>query len=172
MLPPPTASCSTIMCRLVSAINSKMAAARTKLINGASKFRGSCRKGHKGASTGPILKGGLPKFVGKFPPKEEHQQKEHHHSTFARMAHRFAHMIVIPVLFGIAAGATASAMGLLVGQIIVFVWMRYRGGRKGAYQRVEEGEDEDEDEKILDKEGLPKYEDIEVIVVDEKKETL
>ena len=160
------------MCRLVSAINSKMTATRTKLINGASKFRGSCRKGQRGAYIGPILKGGLPKFTGKFPPKEKHHPKVHHPSTFSRVAHRFAHMILIPVLFGIAAGATASALGLLVGQIIVFVWMRYRGERKGTYQRVGEDRDQEEGEEVLEKEGLPMYEDIEAVVVDEKKETL
>ena len=158
------------MCRLVSAINAKMAAARAKLMSGASNLRGSCHKGHKGVHTGPVLKGGLPKFLGKFAPKGQYQPKEHHHSTFSRMAHRFAHMVLVPVLFGIAAGATASALGLLVGQVIVFIWLRYRGGRKGAYQHVEEGEEVDV--VMLEKEGLPKYEDIETATVQEKKEAL
>ena len=158
------------MCRLVSAINAKMTAARAKLLSGASKLRGSCRKGHKGLHTGPILKGGLPKFAGKFPPQGHHEPEAHHYSTFSHMAHRFAHMVLIPILFGIAAGATASALGLLVGQVVVFIWLRYRGSRKGAYQRVEEGEEDVEE--ALDKEGLPKYEEIQTVIVKEKKEAL
>ena len=160
------------MCRIVSAINAKMATARAKLMSGASRLRGSCRKGQKGAHTSPILKGGLPKFAGKFPPNGHHAPEAHHHSTFARIARRFVFMVLIPVLVGIATGAVASALGLLVGHSIVSVWVRFRAGRKGAYQHVEEAEEEDEDKEVVDKDGLPKYEDVEAVALEEKKEVL
>ncbi|KAI4258776.1 MAG: hypothetical protein LQ352_001085 [Teloschistes flavicans] len=70
--------------------------------------------------------------------------------------------VILPVLVGIVFGIAASAIGMIVGQIIVAVWLRLR--RKSsttvAYAPV----------AMEEKEGLPKYEDLDdtKTVVDEK----
>lgn len=55
----------------------------------------------------------------------------------------------------------ASAVGLLIGQLVVFLWMRYRRSSTSelAYERL--GSDE--------KEGLPAYEELEGEDVEEEK---
>ena len=53
-------------------------------------------------------------------------------------------------MVGVAVGITASALGMLVGQAVVFLWLKYRlskDSRQGTYQAVESE----------DKEGLPAY---------------
>jgi hypothetical protein len=53
----------------------------------------------------------------------------HHgpHGAFARTFSRIVHFIVVPAVLGVLAGLTASAVGMLVGQAVVFLWQRYRG---------------------------------------------
>lgn len=70
---------------------------------------------------------------------------------------------VVPALLGIIGGLTASAMGMLVGQAIVYLWFRtYRNGERGPL-RIYEREIaiiEEEQSKLLEKDGaLPMYED-------------
>lgn len=72
------------------------------------------------------------------------------------------------MLVGIAAGMAACAVGMLIGQIGVFLYMRFKGRNAVQYERVDV-------EDGLDKEGLPKYEELEagdVTGLDEKKEVL
>ena len=57
--------------------------------------------------------------------------------------------VVLPILIGIAFGLAASAVGMLVGQIVVFLWLRRR--RSDAQYEVVATEGE---------EGLPKYEEV------------
>lgn len=74
--------------------------------------------------------------------------------------------VALPIFIGIAAGMAASAVGLVIGQLAVMLWMRYRRAKQGAYIVVEQTEEA----------GLPNYEDLPVIeeedVSDEKKELL
>ncbi|KAJ5958680.1 uncharacterized protein N7479_005830 [Penicillium vulpinum] len=71
-----------------------------------------------------------------------------HHSAFARTFSRIVHFIVVPAVLGVLAGLTASAIGMLVGQAVVFLWQRYRGTpsaeRKAAW----------EDGEACEKQGL------------------
>ncbi|KAH8702434.1 hypothetical protein BGW36DRAFT_372851 [Talaromyces proteolyticus] len=53
-------------------------------------------------------------------------QHPHHRHGWRRTVSRIVRFIVIPAVLGVLAGLTASAIGMLVGQLIVFVWMRYR----------------------------------------------
>ena len=53
-------------------------------------------------------------------------------------------VVFVPILIGVAFGMAASAVGMLVGQAIVFLWMRFRGNKREAtYQRLE-SEEKDE----------------------------
>lgn len=60
-------------------------------------------------------------------------------------------VVFVPILIGVAFGMAASVIGMLVGQVIVFLWMKYRGtSREAAYEPL------DTDEK----EAPPAYQDI------------
>ena len=78
--------------------------------------------------------------------------------------------MLLPVLVGVVVGMTASAIGMLVGQLVVFLWMKYRrSGRQGAYEAVQS--DDKEGLPAYEDEGLPAYaEDMAVVVEDEKVE--
>ena len=70
----------------------------------------------------------------------------------------------VPILIGVAFGMAASAIGMLFGQLLVFLWMRYRrSDATPAYERLPA------DEKA---EVPPPYEDVPTIHVhfsDEKE---
>ena len=59
----------------------------------------------------------------------------------------------------------ACAVGMLVGQTAVFLWMKVRG--KGAYAKVEQAP-EYEKEALMTEGDLPKYEDVEAVVLVEE----
>ena len=67
--------------------------------------------------------------------------------------------VILPILIGIAFGLAASAVGMLVGQVVVFLWLRRR--RNNAQYEVvatEEGV-----------EGLPKYEEVAAAETEDEK---
>jgi hypothetical protein len=66
-------------------------------------------------------------------------------------AQRGVSFVLFPILVGIAFGVTASAVGMLVGQLVVFLWSKFRPANEVAYERLE-----DPDEKDV----LPAYEDM------------
>ncbi|KAF5863066.1 hypothetical protein ETB97_010634 [Aspergillus alliaceus] len=49
-----------------------------------------------------------------------------HHGNWERTASRVVRFIVVPAALGVLAGLAASAVGMLVGQVVVFLWQRYR----------------------------------------------
>ena len=52
----------------------------------------------------------------------------HHHGfvhSVLAFARRMFTFVLLPVMVGVAVGITASAMGMLVGQAVVFLWMKY-----------------------------------------------
>lgn len=60
-------------------------------------------------------------------------------------------VVFVPILIGVAFGMAASAVGMLVGQTIVFLWMKFRGNKREAmYQRLETDE----------KDEPPAYQDV------------
>ena len=60
-------------------------------------------------------------------------------------------VVFVPILIGVAFGMAASALGMLVGQAIVFLWMKFRGSKREArYQRLE----------IEEKDEPPAYHDV------------
>ena len=98
-----------------------------------------------------------------------------HHHGFLHKTLRFARhlftFVLLPVVVGVIVGMTASAIGMLVGQAVVFLWMKYRrsGGRQGAYEAVQ-ADDKEDSLPAYEEEGLPAYtEDTAVVVSDEKE---
>lgn len=60
-------------------------------------------------------------------------------------------VVFIPILIGVAFGMAASAIGMLVGQAVCFLWMKYRGtSRKATYEPLATDE----------KDAPPAYQDV------------
>ena len=74
-------------------------------------------------------------------------------------------MVLVPIFAGITMGMTVSLLGMLLGRLIAFLWIKFaRGGQRGyATVAQEEGEAEVVDEKVyevyVEEEPLPRYED-------------
>ena len=66
--------------------------------------------------------------------------------------------VLFPMLAGIAFGVVVSAVGMMIGQLVVMLWGKFRPVRKVAYEKVED----------LEKEDLPAYEDLEAKNENEK----
>ena len=79
----------------------------------------------------------------------------------ARMLKTTVKVVFIPILIGVAFGMAASAVGMLVGQMVVYLWMKFRGTkREAAYERL------DTDEK----DAPPAYQDVQGVEVMTEKE--
>ncbi|ETI24195.1 hypothetical protein G647_03564 [Cladophialophora carrionii CBS 160.54] len=121
-------------------------------------------------------------------PHGPHHHGPHHHGQhFAHHRfHRFGHMLhqtlrffVIPAILGVIGGLMASAIGMLVGQCISYLWIRFhrggvRGNATGRDIRVVEIvlDEEEKDALIIDEEAIdtpPEYTDVEAHTVDEKQ---
>ena len=108
-------------------------------------------------------------------PQAEPPHGHHHHkgprrncrmARVARALHRFFFGFVVPVLIGIAAGMTASLLGMVVGTALAMLWfVVVRGGRRGgASARCEPpAESADEDEAAMEKKGLMAEEEVESV---------
>lgn len=91
------------------------------------------------------------------------------HKTLRFARHLFT-FVLLPVIVGVIVGMTASAIGMLVGQAVVFLWMRYRrNGRQGSYEAVQNYDKEDALPAYEDQEGLPAYTEERVMVAEEKE---
>ena len=70
-----------------------------------------------------------------------HMHHGHHRGAFARTFSRIVRFILVPAILGVLAGLTASAVGMLVGQAVVFLWQRYRGTKPEEHMAAwEQGE--------------------------------
>ncbi|KAJ5777031.1 hypothetical protein N7520_000277 [Penicillium odoratum] len=81
-------------------------------------------------------------------PPHPHHMHGPPHGPFAHTFSRVVRFIVIPAILGVLAGLTASAVGMLVGQAVIFLWQRYRGTKKQEHKAAwEEG-------NVCEKQGL------------------
>jgi len=144
--------CQTLICKLKSILTGKLSHLKPKKGCGS---KVAPAKGHHHGHGGH---------------GSEHGAHRHHrHNGLSRFLHalkRAAFHVLIPVLSGIAAGFTASLLGMLVGQSAVFLWRTfYRRGRRGPCSRVERNETEadkkDQEKSLLEHQDPPPvYEDI------------
>ena len=72
--------------------------------------------------------GEKPPVWGAGPPPPGHHPHPHHfhQGGLHRTVSRVFRFIVMPAALGILAGLAASALGMLIGQVVVFFWLRYR----------------------------------------------
>ena len=174
----PDAKCSTIMCRVFTKIAAKLHAAGRKIKHICMKClqRLQALK-HHGRPTPPTMPKlpdmpslpNIPTSPDSFELPSHHHFKIGHHHGHHSWVHKLAHgtkkafaFIILPVLIGIAFGLAASAVGMLVGQIVVFFWLRRR--RNDAQYEAVETDDKEE--------GLPAYEELTAVEVGDEKEGL
>ncbi|KAJ5919746.1 hypothetical protein N7454_009581 [Penicillium verhagenii] len=86
----------------------------------------------------------------------------HHgpHGAFAHTFSRVVRFIVVPAILGVLAGLTASAVGMLVGQAVIFLWQRYRGTKKQEHKAAWESGNACEKQGLMTEsteEFLPEY---------------
>jgi len=177
--------CKTSFCRMKAMIMDKIRQALEKAKAAAEAAKNSKPaqwiKGCHGKFRGgrPHSKGGRPHHQGAKPDghgrRPHHGPHAHHHHDGRRFRHffiRFTHQFVVPILFGVAAGMTAGAIGMVIGHAIGFLWIKFaRGGQRGPYARVSQQEEAIEsDEKDVLIEEPPQYEELEVdsVKVDER----
>lgn len=68
--------------------------------------------------------------------------------AFAHTFSRVFRFVVIPAILGVLAGLAASAVGMIVGQAVIFLWRRYRGTTPQAHRAAWE------DGSVCEKQGL------------------
>ena len=65
-----------------------------------------------------------------------HHRHGHRRGGFLCTMKRIATKIFVPMLIGLAAGMTASVLGMMVGQFVVFIYRRFYRQRRGTYVQV------------------------------------
>jgi len=174
----PDAKCEDILCRIFTKVITGMNKAKASAKGAAHKMKCFCVKcfhklaGHKHHHKGPHHKGHQDGMAGvphrrpdgtmelpshiQFKPAGHHSH-HHHHSFLGKTAMVFrttVQFVLVPILIGVAFGMAASAIGLLVGQAIIFLWMKFRRTPEtGAYERI------DNDEK----DAPPMYQDVQAV---------
>lgn len=145
----------------ISRVRALVASTKARMLS-----MGSRITGHKGCHGPPMnpSDGEHPPFEkgshhGHHGPPHGPPHGPHHHSAFGRTFSRLVRFVLIPAALGVLAGLTASALGMLIGQLVVFVWLRYR---RPAIERspvqLEEGTDVEKEALVAD-ELPPKYEE-------------
>ena len=160
---------------LVSRIRGLLAGAKARVMGMTKTGRKGCHGKHKGKAMGHHKDGqdGMP-----FPPRPPFGEDGRHHAhahgparphhhhpyhgAFARTFSRIVHFIVVPAILGVLAGLTASAIGMLVGQAVVFLWQRYRGTTSSEHKAAWEDGEACEKQGLMDvprpsEEVLPEY---------------
>ena len=164
---PGATECATSLCRfraiIIARIRSMLEATKARAHAAGAWVKSGCRGrkngGHRhGQNTGD---------------RPHHRHHGHH------KMHRFGHILrqtlrffIIPALLGVIGGLMASAVGMLVGQALVYLWFRFhRGGQRGNIRIIEVAVSEDERDALVEAKDLPpKYEDVEDVIVEDTKE--
>jgi hypothetical protein len=116
--------------------------------------------------------------AGEKPHHSHHKDKghghgrhgHHRHGRLAAFLHKFnriAAHVLIPVFIGIMAGLTASAIGIIFGNLIVLLWRSFHHSQRG-YSRVEVDEAVDVVDIIDEKQRLMDGEPPEYIAENEE----
>ena len=117
---------------------------------------------HPGMSHGGHHDSQMQPNVGSLKLQGHEMPHEHHSwvSGFLNGVQRAISVFVLPMMAGIAFGMVAGAVGMMVAQLFVMLWGKFRPARKVAYERVED---------LDEKEELPAYhEDLEAKNENEK----
>ena len=175
----PDAKCGNILCRVFTKLIAGANKAKASAKGGMRKMKCLCvkcfhkltghqhHKGHKGHMAVPHRRPDgtieLPTHI-QFKPHGRHHHHHNPNSILGRMAlvlRTTVKVVFVPILIGVAFGMAASAIGMLVGQAVVFLWMKFRRSpENGAYERVEADE----------KDAPPAYQDVQGVEAMSEKE--
>lgn len=162
------------LCKLRNAVEAKVHGMKAGIRKGGCHGKGKGRPSRMGRLPGHIRPHFMrPNHDGDAPPPRHHgrphHMRPHGHHHHHHHGHGFMHSfssgftaVLIPTLAGIAVGMTVSLLGLVVGRLISFLWIKlYRGGRRGYASVALDDTIESETEKAIleeDAEALPAYE--------------
>jgi hypothetical protein len=161
---PGATECTTSLCRfraiVIARVRSILEAAKARAHATGAWVKGGCRGKKNGGSQ---VADGHPHHG---PPKH------HKMHRFGHILHQTLRFFIIPALLGVIGGLMASAVGMLVGQSLVYLWFRFhRRGQRGNARIVEIAVAEDEKDALVDTQELPpQYEDVEAVSVEDSKE--
>ena len=130
--------------------------------------------GHKGPFDGHRGPKGShrPHGDGEGRPHHGHHGPHHHGNRLAHILRQALRFFIVPALLGVVGGLVASAVGMLVGRTIVFMWARFhRGGQRGNIRIVEVAVEDDEKDALIIEELPPQYSDVEAVIVEDEKST-
>lgn len=164
---------------LVARVRGLLAAAKERVLGLAAKGgRKGCHGKHKGmmgmgSHHGPHKHHDAFGLEGLPFPGFKGPEDRYHHGHFnpenadrspnGALAHAFSRVvrfILVPAVLGVLAGLTASAVGMLVGQVVVFLWQRYRGTKPQKHKAAWEEGDVCEKQGLMtepSKDALPEY---------------
>lgn len=166
--------CTTSLCRLRAIIATRL----RQMIDAARTHAGNAKTWIKNGCSGRKHAPGNVQQDQQNPPHHGHG----HHGQgrlrrfFQKTVHfsgQVIHFFILPALFGVAGGLVACALGMLVGQAVASC-MNRRSRRAGAgvAALTADGEiaisDEEKDVLVENGEMPPQYEDVDVVVVEEK----
>lgn len=163
---PGAKECTTSLCQLhaitIARVRAILEAARARAHAVGNWMKTGCHgKKHGGNQAGPA--------TGDHPHYPHHGHHKMH--RFRRILRQTLRFFIIPALLGVIGGLLASAVGMLVGQALVYLWLRFhRGGQRGNIRIVEVATSEDEKEALVDAEDLPQYDDVEAVMVEDTKQ--
>jgi hypothetical protein len=163
----PDAKCENILCRVFTKLLTGMNKAKASAKGAAHKMKCFCVKcfhkltGHKHPQHDKGMHGvphrrpdGTMELPSHIHTKPGHNGHHHHHKGFfgrtVSVLRTTFKVVFVPILIGVAFGMAASALGMLVGQAVVFLWMKFRRTPEAAYEPL------DTDEK----EAPPAYQDL------------
>lgn len=162
------------LCRLRAIIAARikymLEAAKSHAGSAKAWAKGGCKgkKGPFGGHRGPF--GGHRGPKGSYRPHGGHHGP--HHGRPAHILRQTLRFFIVPALLGVIGGLLASAVGMLVGQTIVFLWTRFhRGGQRGNIRIVEVAVEDDEKDALIIEELPPQYSDVEAVIVEDEKAT-
>jgi len=144
------ADCQTMICKFRNIISDKLSAIKSGK-KGCSQKAGAMRP-HGHGRPGPFQHG------------RHGRHGRHRFAHFMHTLKNIAFHVLIPVFIGVAVGMTASIVGMIAGQMIVFFWRAiYRNGQ-GNYSHIEQEESfeegEEEEKSLVENQGPPPvYED-------------
>lgn len=185
----PDAKCTNMACRVMAKLGAAIAQARAKAALAAHKANHGFRKakcfcmrcfqrlaGHpaRPRPSGDAKTTKLPTHNVFRPGHMHHAGSQHRHGMLHSIMGFARHMftfVILPVMVGVAVGITASAIGMLVGQAVVFLWLKYRRSGNTKYEAVQ-SDDKEDSLPAYEDENLPAYTAGETVVavVDEKEQ--
>ena len=161
---PGAEECSTLLCRLRATLSGRLGqlleAVRARARRIGSWMKSGCHGKKHGESTKDHSHShGL---------YSHHGRKGHKgHFRFHQLAHLLRQTLrffIIPALLGVVGGLLASALGMLVGHAIVYLWFRFHHGGHHEHIRVMETSvaEEVKDRLVEDPDLPPHYDDVDV----------